>query len=102
MSASSPSGPHMWPEVRIIAGIDASTITSLGTWRLVMPLSESTIARAGPWASRCLTASRMASPSGSASAAPIRAPRPSLGEMPAARSWAPYFWKTSGKNISTT
>ena len=92
----------MWPEVRIIAGIDASTMTSLGTWRLVMPLSESTIARAGPWASRCLTASRMASPSGSASAAPIRAPRPSLGEMPAARSWAPYCWKTSGKNISTT
>ncbi len=41
-------GPHMWPEVRIIAGIDASTITSLGTCRLVMPLSESTIAMAGP------------------------------------------------------
>ena len=41
-------GSHMWPDVRIIAGIDASTMTSLGTWRLVMPLSESTIAMAGP------------------------------------------------------
>ena len=38
----------MWPEVRIIAGIEASTITSLGTCRLVMPLSESTIASGGP------------------------------------------------------
>ncbi len=46
VSASLPSGPHMWPEVRIIAGIEASTITSLGTCRLVMPLSESTIASA--------------------------------------------------------
>ena len=84
-----------------MAGIEASTMTSLGTCRLVMPLSESTIASAGPWASRCCTAARMASPSGSASAAPISAPSPSLGEIPAARSWAPYCWKTSGKNIST-
>ena len=29
------------------AGIEASMITSLGTWRLVIPLSESTIAKAG-------------------------------------------------------
>ena len=43
--ASSPSGPHMWPELRIIAGIEASMMTSEGTCRLVMPLSESTIAR---------------------------------------------------------
>ena len=33
-----------------MAGIEASTMMSLGTCRLVMPLSESTIARAGPWA----------------------------------------------------
>ena len=38
VSASLPSGPHMWPEVRIMAGIEASTITSDGTCRLVMPL----------------------------------------------------------------
>ena len=48
VSCSSPSGPHMCPEVRIMAGIEASTITSLGTCRLVMPRLESTMARAGP------------------------------------------------------
>ena len=50
----------MWPEVRIIAGIEASTMTSLGTCRLVMPLSESTIASAGPSASPCSTAALIA------------------------------------------
>jgi hypothetical protein len=44
----------MWPEVRIIAGIEASTMTSLGTCRLVMPLSEFTIARRGPSARPCV------------------------------------------------
>ena len=39
MSCSLPSGPHIWPEARIAAGIEASMITSLGTCRLVMPLS---------------------------------------------------------------
>ena len=53
VSASAPSGPHMCPDVRIIAGIDASTMTSLGTWRLVIPLSELTIASFGPSARRC-------------------------------------------------
>ena len=43
-----PSAFHIWPDVRIMAGIDASTITSLGTCRLVMPLSESTMAIGGP------------------------------------------------------
>jgi hypothetical protein len=38
---------HIFPESRIIAGIEASMITSLGTCRLVMPLSESTIASRG-------------------------------------------------------
>ena len=36
------------PESRIIGGIDASMMMSLGTCRLVMPRSESTIASAGP------------------------------------------------------
>ena len=48
VSCSSPSGPHMCPEVRIIAGIEASTMTSLGTCRLVMPRLESTMASSGP------------------------------------------------------
>jgi hypothetical protein len=42
-----PAAFHIWPEVRIIAGMEASTMTSLGTCRLVMPLSELTIARRG-------------------------------------------------------
>ena len=43
-----PSASHICPDWRIIAGIEASTMMSLGTWRLVMPRSESTIARLGP------------------------------------------------------
>ena len=46
-SRSLPSGPHICPESRIIGGIEASMITSLGTCRLVIPLSELTIASAG-------------------------------------------------------
>ena len=48
VSASWPSGPHILPPPRIIAGIDASMMTSLGTCRLVIPLSLLTIASAGP------------------------------------------------------
>ena len=48
VSCCSPAAFHIWPEVRIMAGIEASMITSLGTCRFVMPRSESTIARSGP------------------------------------------------------
>ena len=48
VSCSLPAAFHIWPEVRIIAGIEASTMVSLGTCRLVIPRSESTIARSGP------------------------------------------------------
>ena len=50
VSCSLPAAFHILPEARIIAGMEASTMTSLGTWRLVMPLSEFTIATAGPLA----------------------------------------------------
>ena len=85
-----------------MAGIEASTMTSDGTCRLVMPLSESTIARSGPSAMPCSTAFLMASPSGSLSVAARRAPRPSLGLMPAAASCSPYCSKSVGKNACTT
>src|SRR4028118_767460 len=39
---------HIWPELRIAAGIEASMMTSLGTWRLVIPRLEATCARARP------------------------------------------------------
>ncbi|MNH21840.1 hypothetical protein D3C79_816690 [compost metagenome] len=66
-SCSSPAVFHILPESRIMAGIEASTMTSLGTCRLVMPLSELTMARAGRSAYRawmsasisaCLSAGR--------------------------------------------
>ena len=47
VSCKRPSAPHIFPPARIIAGMEASTITSLGEWRLVIPLAESTIANAG-------------------------------------------------------
>ena len=61
-------------------------MTSDGTCRLVMPLSESTIATAGPSARPASTAALIASPSGRLPTASSSAPRPSLGEMPAAAS----------------
>ena len=47
VSFGRPSAPHILPPTRIMAGIEASTITSLGACRLVMPLAESTIASSG-------------------------------------------------------
>ncbi len=47
-SCCSPAGFHICPLVRIIAGIEASMITSEGTCRLLIPRSLSTIARSGP------------------------------------------------------
>ena len=44
----SPLAFHIRPESRIIGGMEASMMMSLGTCRLVMPRSESTMARAGP------------------------------------------------------
>ena len=76
VSCGSPAAFHICPEERIAAGIEASTMTSDGAWRFVMPLSESTIAIDGPAASAASTAgvasgwalSRLARPSlGSAS-----------------------------------
>ncbi|BAS07845.1 hypothetical protein AHiyo4_12670 [Arthrobacter sp. Hiyo4] len=91
MSASWPSGPHMWPEERIMAGMEASTMMSEGTLRLVMPLSESTMASAGP-SSRpfWISAFTPARTSSGSSSRPLRmAARPLLGLRPAAVSCLP-------------
>ena len=48
VSCSSFAAFHICPESRIIGGIEASMMMSLGTCRLVMPRSESTIASDGP------------------------------------------------------
>ena len=93
----------MWPDVRIIAGIDASTIMSLGTCRLVMPRSLSTIARAGPSASPAARPPRWPSlRSGSSSRLSSSVPRPSFGLMPASASASPCSAKSAGKKARTT
>ena len=79
VSSSLPSGPHMWPDVRIIAGIEASTMTSDGTCRLVMPRSESTIASGGPLARPAATAAAIAAPSGSFADAVEQGAEPVVG-----------------------
>ena len=89
VSCSSPSGPHMCPEVRIIAGIDASTITSLGTCRLVIPRLESTIASSGPSAKPCSIAALISAPwsrrveTGQDAAQTVVRAQPGLGQHPA-------------------
>ena len=96
-----PSAFHIWPDVRIIAGIEASTMTSLGTCRLVMPRSESTIARAGPSARPFSTAARMASAdaAGSSSSDESRLARPSLALMPASSRASPCSAKRAGRKV---
>ena len=89
VSASWPSGPHMGPPMRIIAGIEASTMTSLGTCRLVMPLSELTMASRGPSASPASMAARISAPLGRAPRPSRMLPSPLFGDSPAASRSAP-------------
>ncbi len=98
-----PSAFHIWPEVRIAAGIDASMITSLGAWRFVMPRAESTIASGGPLSYAASIACSIAPrcSSGSASIAFSSAPSPSFGLTPADFSASPYSSNTSAKYART-
>ena len=98
-----PSAFHIWPDDRIIAGIEASTITSLGTCRLVMPRSESTMARPGRSASTAAmsasTASRCAAGSDSTAASTLA--QPSFGSAPTASSVPPCRSNTGAKKART-
>jgi hypothetical protein len=91
----------MCPDERIMAGMDASTMTSLGTCRLVMPRSESTMANGGPSASSASKEARMASPSGTDPSPAKMPPSPSLARRPAAASVSPYRANVFGKNART-
>ena len=102
VSCSCPSGPHMCPDVRIIAGIDASTITSLGTCRLVIPRLESTIANSGPSARPCSIAALISAPDSMPSRPARMLPRPLFGLSPAAAIASPYRSNTSGRKARTT
>ena len=73
-----------------MAGMEASMMTSLGTCRLVMPRSESTIASGGPVGQLGLEGRLdLVHPSGSASRPLKMAPSPSFGLKPAASSTSP-------------
>ncbi len=86
-----------------MAGIDASTITSLGTCRLVMPLSESTIARSGPFSYAAAMSASIATrwSAGSVSTALSTLAQPLRGSPPAAAMASPCSANTSAKNTST-
>ncbi len=86
-----------------MAGMEASTMTSDGTCRLVMPLSESTIARAGPSAISASKEALISAPMCGTPSRPFRmVPRPSFGDRPAATRTSPYFAKVFGKKARTT
>jgi hypothetical protein len=90
---------HIWPELRIAAGIEASMMTSLGTWRFVMPRLESTCASAGPRSYAAATASWTArrTSSGSLSTSDSTPPRPWFGSAPTLASSSAYCPNTSAK-----
>lgn len=77
-------------------------MTSLGTCRLVMPRSESTIASAGPSASSASKDAWIFAPSDSESRPLRMPPRPSFGVSPAAASAAPCSANVFGKKARTT
>ena len=92
-----PSAPYILPPARIMAGIDASTITSFGEWKLVMPLAESTMASAGrcswqAWMSRMIS-SRCET--GSVSILLYRSAMPLLTFTPRLSNVAPCFSNAS-------
>ena len=99
VSSRSPAAFHIFPESRIIGGMDASMMMSLGTCRLVMPRSESTMASAGPVSSAAATSASIAvrSASGSAETRVSRSARPSLGFTPMRSKVSPCFANTSAK-----
>ncbi len=94
---------HIFPESRIIAGMEASTMMSLGTCRLVMPLSESTMAIAGPAAIAAAMSASIAarSASGSDATRASTSARPSLGFAPTDSSAAACLVNTSAKKVCT-
>src|SRR5580692_8224412 len=102
-SCGLPSAPHMRPDSRIIAGMEASMITSLGTCRPVMPLSESTMARPGRFAYSAAMSALNASFSaaGSVSIFVKRSPKPLLRLTPRRLSVAACFSITSAKKTET-
>ena len=89
VSALSPSAFHSLPPFLIMAGMEASMMTSLGTCRFVIPRSESTMDRRGPAASSASMAARISSPWGSDPRPARTDARPSSARRPASASTCP-------------
>ena len=98
-----PSAFHILPPSRIMAGMEASMITSDGTCRLVMPLSELTMAKLGRAAKVSAREASMASRSWAliSGSLPMRSPRPLLKSTPAASMAALCLSRTGLKNART-
>ena len=105
-SSSSPSAFHIRPPSRIIAGMDASMITSLGTWKFVIPLSLSTIATRGRFEDAYVAAIEASTSARSASGrfliASSTAPRPLSALAPTDSSALACFSNASAKYVRTT
>ena len=88
---------HIWPLLRMAAGMDASMMTSLGTCRLVMPLLLSTCASAGPLSYAAVIAASISSFFGLFARSLRTPPRPWFGSAPTAARSSPYCSQTSAK-----
>ena len=84
VSAFFPSASHSLPPFHILAGMEASMMTSLGTCRLVTPRSESTMLRRGPAASSASMEARISSPCARVSSPARIEASPSSARSPAA------------------
>ncbi len=98
-SCCASSAFHIWPDVRIAAGIEASMMMSLGTCRFVIPRDESTMARLGPVEYASVIAfsidSRLSA--GSFSSAVRIEARPSSGSAPTEARSSAWTVNTSAK-----
>ena len=100
-SCAAPSAFHILPPSRIMAGMDASMMTSEGTGRLVMPLSEFTMAKSGRIDMVSAMVASMAARSAMVSSLATKSPNPLLKSTPAASNAAPCLSKTGLKNART-
>ena len=99
VSRGCPFLSHICPEVRIIAGIDASMITSEGTCKLVVPFSLLTMAKSDLFS---IVVARAASISlrwsvGRVAIFAYTSPNPLHTSTPNFLKVSPYFSNTSAK-----
>mmetsp|Transcript_18856 Transcript_18856/g.21072 ORF Transcript_18856/g.21072 Transcript_18856/m.21072 type:complete len:205 (-) Transcript_18856:541-1155(-) len=99
-----PSAFHMQPESRIMAGMEASMMTSLGTCRLVMPLSLFTIATPGALAKAAAMSASISAFCGAGRVSILlrRSPKPLFTLTPRPSKVAACLANTGLKKVLTT